>query len=892
MRIKSLHVADFRSHELTELEFGEGITLLVGENGAGKSSILEAIMVALYWDKPSRSAKLKKDWIGRMENGKRLTPQIKLEFEIDGEGYIAYRELPMNKPGEARLFRRANGELETVASGHSNVTSHVERFIPFDVFMNAVYIRQGEIDAILESDEKRERVIRDVLGLERYDRAYDNAKRLIDLLKNERKVAQEIVKAFGEAPKRAAERERELSKVLERKKSIEAELKQKRAELEGWEKKLARLEEKERKLRELEKEKTELEKRKARLEAKRDALEKSIGDLKKEISELEEKRAQWEKLKPKAELYTELLEFKSSYESRERKLLLERKGLEAELGNTENLLAELDAKEKRFRELSVKRDALVKERAELEPYREKHERLTSLKKEIERLKKRTKDAERLKRELEDAKRELDEVRKRLEKVRSDIRLVEVEIERTEEFMEEIEGAEGSCPLCRRPLDEGHREYLIGKFKLEKEALEKRYKSLWNEKSELSKREKELKKILEREEEINGIYAEFLRLGKLMEELKELPEGEVSEKFRRLKEVERELYAIEGEFKTLERDMRKRDDYRKKLETLKAELERNGREIEELRGELRERGFKNMGDLEKKIGELKADYEKYKMLEGSLKTLEAKRNTLGGKERALEETVGLVGELEKRIKELEDAIASLEFSEEELKKAREARERVGKLVVGLTERLSALEREIGNLERELEELREQERKAKEAEEKLRTLEVRIPELERFRKKIREYKNIYKLSALDEISRDASEIFAEMTEEKYTGVVAIPRENKVELKVLYGNEERDLSFLSGGERISLALAFRLALSRYLAAKVSKSGITLLILDEPTPYLDEERRKRLVEIMQSYLRRIPQVILVSHDEELKDAADRVIKVSLVDGVSRVSEERVVGW
>lgn len=47
--------------------------------------------------------------------------------------------------------------------------------------------------------------------------------------------------------------------------------------------------------------------------------------------------------------------------------------------------------------------------------------------------------------------------------------------------------------------------------------------------------------------------------------------------------------------------------------------------------------------------------------------------------------------------------------------------------------------------------------------------------------------------------------------------------------------------------------------------------------------------MDIMQRYLRKIPQVIVVSHDEELKDAADRVIRVSLENGVSVVREAEV---
>ena len=90
-----------------------------------------------------------------------------------------------------------------------------------------------------------------------------------------------------------------------------------------------------------------------------------------------------------------------------------------------------------------------------------------------------------------------------------------------------------------------------------------------------------------------------------------------------------------------------------------------------------------------------------------------------------------------------------------------------------------------------------------------------------------------------------------------------------------------FLSGGELIALGLAFRLALTMYMI----RGKIPLLILDEPTPFLDEERRRKLVEITSNYLRKIPQVIIVSHDDELKDAADRVINVELMGGSSRVS-------
>ena len=57
------------------------------------------------------------------------------------------------------------------------------------------------------------------------------------------------------------------------------------------------------------------------------------------------------------------------------------------------------------------------------------------------------------------------------------------------------------------------------------------------------------------------------------------------------------------------------------------------------------------------------------------------------------------------------------------------------------------------------------------------------------------------------------------------------------------------ISGGERVALAIALRLAIARVLSGKVET------IMDEPTTYLDEERRKELVNILDSFFRRRAQ-------------------------------------
>src|SRR3954469_7206184 len=46
MHVRSLSVRDFRSHERAELELADGVTVLEGPVGAGKTNLIEALYVA------------------------------------------------------------------------------------------------------------------------------------------------------------------------------------------------------------------------------------------------------------------------------------------------------------------------------------------------------------------------------------------------------------------------------------------------------------------------------------------------------------------------------------------------------------------------------------------------------------------------------------------------------------------------------------------------------------------------------------------------------------------------------------------------------------------------------------------------------------------------------
>jgi DNA repair protein SbcC/Rad50 len=100
----------------------------------------------------------------------------------------------------------------------------------------------------------------------------------------------------------------------------------------------------------------------------------------------------------------------------------------------------------------------------------------------------------------------------------------------------------------------------------------------------------------------------------------------------------------------------------------------------------------------------------------------------------------------------------------------------------------------------------------------------------------------------------------------------REKAREISIIcYGRHgEIDMDSLSGGERVAVALALRLAI----ASLVGSNKLDFIILDEPTVHLDEERRKSLVKIISEVFKDgfgpLSQIIIITHDSEIFEDAE----------------------
>jgi exonuclease SbcC len=94
------------------------------------------------------------------------------------------------------------------------------------------------------------------------------------------------------------------------------------------------------------------------------------------------------------------------------------------------------------------------------------------------------------------------------------------------------------------------------------------------------------------------------------------------------------------------------------------------------------------------------------------------------------------------------------------------------------------------------------------------------------------------------------------------------------ILQGEVEMDYSYLSGGERTAVALAYRLALNQTINSLMSKIRTRgLIILDEPTDGFSEAQINKIRDILEEL--NAEQLIIVSHEQKIESFVDNVFRV-----------------
>lgn len=190
MIIKKIYLENIRSFEKGEIEFSTGRTLLSGNIGSGKTSILLAIEFALFGLQPGQKG------TSLLRNGT-YYGRVIMDFQVEGKEIIVERTLKRGKSvNQDYCSITLNGQKEELS-----VTELKNKILdilayPSDLvkkqnilYRFTVYTPQEEMkEIILENSETRIDTLRQVFGMDKYKRILENVAIIISKLKEERKV--------------------------------------------------------------------------------------------------------------------------------------------------------------------------------------------------------------------------------------------------------------------------------------------------------------------------------------------------------------------------------------------------------------------------------------------------------------------------------------------------------------------------------------------------------------------------------------------------------------------------------------------------------------------------------------------------------------------------------
>ena len=175
--ITSIEMGDFLSHSNTELKFENGVTVFVGDNGAGKSSIIDAITFALFGQHTRKTNK------GLIKRGA-IQGFSKVRFSVNNKQFEAIRKIDSKGILAAKFAEITNDERVEIAAGErkqfgESMTHEVERVIglDFEKLKIASIVQQGELNTIINAKPKEfKELLNAIIGIDKLDIASEAMK--------------------------------------------------------------------------------------------------------------------------------------------------------------------------------------------------------------------------------------------------------------------------------------------------------------------------------------------------------------------------------------------------------------------------------------------------------------------------------------------------------------------------------------------------------------------------------------------------------------------------------------------------------------------------------------------------------------------------------------------
>ena len=166
MILKNLTLVNFRKFKNATIEFPDGVTGIVGLNGAGKSTVFEAIAWVLYGPVAARTSS---DLIKRKDTLPNDSCRVELEFVFEDKNYRVVREIK-GKNLTTSATATINGKVAATTADGVNRFIHKKLGLDFKSFYTSIFAKQKELNALstMNASERRPLILR-MLGIDSLD---------------------------------------------------------------------------------------------------------------------------------------------------------------------------------------------------------------------------------------------------------------------------------------------------------------------------------------------------------------------------------------------------------------------------------------------------------------------------------------------------------------------------------------------------------------------------------------------------------------------------------------------------------------------------------------------------------------------------------------------------
>ena len=858
-----LRISGFLSYrDPVELDFNAfDLACISGHNGAGKSSLLDAITWSLFGEARGKSS----DVINLHADVK--AAEVILTFKHEENTYRVQRSLPRGKSTvlEFQILDDGRRTIDDKASAVKgtwrpltekttrDTQARIEQTLRLDyeTFVNASFFLQGKADQFTQQNaSKRKDVLSNILGLEIWDEYKNRAAEKRKAIESEVEI---IDGRVAEIDAELAEEEARRIRLGE----LQSSLKQLSAAREAQEsvmqnlKRNAALVEEQRKMTStlaagLERSRAALAALESRL-AEKELDRASYADLVNRAKEIEAEYKAWQKARKELENWEKTAaEFHDHQKERaplQERIAVEKAKLEEE---QRSLAAEEEEVEKQRLETGDLDSAIGDKRTLLSEAEEKVKQRTEL--EGQRNSARETQAE-LRAENDALKIQMDELKSRIDK---------------------LESAEGTeCPLCGQSLTDEHRSSTLDTLQQEGKEMGDRHRANKAKASELADQTKSLESqissLSSSENERVKYAGEISQLTERMERLQSLAKDWESTGRKRLKEVEKVLES--GKYAA---------DEQKQLAKLDKELAKLGYDAS-AHDEAREKE-NDLRSVEEDYVSLKSAKEVSKQIESEIKNLTEER---GKRKDEVEEGQKQFDSASLALKEAEASAPNLDEAERELFRLREEENRARGELGGAQQRVDVLKSQRArkaNYEKEREEFQKQIARHRTLEQAFGKNGVPALLIEQALPQIEEKAN----ELLDRLS-DGNMSIRFVTQKDFKDKKRDDLKETLDITISDSAGVRNYEMYSGGEAFRVNFAIRLALSEILAQRKG-ARLQTLVIDEGFGSQDALGRQRLVEAINLVKNDFAKILVITHLEELKDAFPTRIEVEKTERGSSV--------